>query len=56
MCVRVDYDGPVQAIAFLNAYWTEIHTQAEFIFTVAYEMMKYARTRRPKYPPAAAVL
>lgn len=31
-----------QAIAFLNAYWTEIHTQAEFIFSVAYEMIKYA--------------
>jgi hypothetical protein len=31
-----------QAIAFLNAYWQEVHSQAEFIFTVAWEMMKYA--------------
>ncbi len=22
-----------QAVAFLNAYWPEVHTQAEFIFT-----------------------
>jgi hypothetical protein len=31
-----------QAVAFLNAYWPEVHTQAEFIFTVAWEVMKYA--------------
>jgi len=31
-----------QAVAFLNAYWPEIHTQAEFIFCVAWEVIKYA--------------
>jgi len=31
-----------QAVAFLNAYWPEVHTQAEFIFTVSWEVMKYA--------------
>jgi len=31
-----------QAVAFLNAYWAEVHTEAEFIFTVAWETMKYA--------------
>jgi|Transcript_27928 hypothetical protein len=31
-----------QAVAFLNAYWPEVHTQAEFIFNVAWEMIKYA--------------
>jgi len=31
-----------QAIAFLNAYWQEVSTQAEFIFSVAWETMKYA--------------
>merc|ERR1712137_1457944 len=31
-----------QAVAFLNAYWPEVHDQAEFIFTVAWEVMKYA--------------
>jgi len=31
-----------QAVAFLNAYWPEVHTQAEFIYSVAWEMMKYA--------------
>jgi len=31
-----------QAVAFLNAYWPEVHTQAEFIYCVAWEMMKYA--------------
>jgi len=31
-----------QAVAFLNAYWPEVHTEAEFIFTVAWEMIKYA--------------
>jgi hypothetical protein len=31
-----------QAVYFLNAYWPEINSQAEFIFVVAWEMMKYA--------------
>jgi len=31
-----------QAVAFLNAYWPECHTQADFIFTVAWEIIKYA--------------
>jgi len=31
-----------QAVHFLNAYWPEVHTQAEFIFNVAWEMIKYA--------------
>lgn len=31
-----------QAVAFLNAYWPEVHTEAEFIFSVAWEKMKYA--------------
>jgi len=31
-----------QAIAFLNAYWAEVGDQAEFIFQVAYEKIKYA--------------
>jgi hypothetical protein len=31
-----------QAVHFLNAYWPEIGSQAEFIFTVAWETMKYA--------------
>jgi len=31
-----------QAVHFLNAYWPEIHTQADFIFTVAWEVIKYA--------------
>lgn len=31
-----------QAVAFLNAYWPEVHSQAEFIFTVAWEVIKYA--------------
>jgi len=31
-----------QAVAFLNAYWPEVHTQAEFIFVVAWEVIKYA--------------
>merc|ERR1712063_94702 len=31
-----------QAVAFLNAYWPEVHDQAEFIFTVAWEVIKYA--------------
>jgi hypothetical protein len=31
-----------QAVAFLNAYWAEVHTEADFIFSVAWEMIKYA--------------
>merc|ERR1711976_956184 len=31
-----------QAVHFLNAYWPEVHDQAEFIFTVAWEVIKYA--------------
>jgi len=31
-----------QACSFLNAYWSEVGSQAEFIFTVAWEMIKYA--------------
>ena len=31
-----------QAVAFLNAYWEEVGSQAEFIFTVSWELMKYA--------------
>eukprot|EP01090_Pellita_catalonica_P018822 TRINITY_DN61_c0_g1_i1.p1 TRINITY_DN61_c0_g1~~TRINITY_DN61_c0_g1_i1.p1 ORF type:complete len:281 (+),score=72.78 TRINITY_DN61_c0_g1_i1:45-887(+) len=31
-----------QAVAFLNAYWPEVGSQAEFIFTVGWETMKYA--------------
>jgi len=31
-----------QAVAFLNAYWPEVHSQAEFIFNVAWETIKYA--------------
>eukprot|EP01089_Gocevia_fonbrunei_P022866 TRINITY_DN940_c0_g1_i1.p1 TRINITY_DN940_c0_g1~~TRINITY_DN940_c0_g1_i1.p1 ORF type:complete len:275 (+),score=78.08 TRINITY_DN940_c0_g1_i1:122-946(+) len=31
-----------QAVAFLNAYWPEVGNQAEFIFTVSWEVMKYA--------------
>jgi len=31
-----------QAVYFLNAYWAEVSSQAEFIFTVAWETMKYA--------------
>lgn len=31
-----------QAVAFLNAYWAEVSSQAEFIFTVAFECMKTA--------------
>lgn len=29
-----------QAVAFLNAYWHEVGSQADFIFDVAYEVMK----------------
>jgi len=31
-----------QAVHFLNAYWPEVGSQAEFIFTVAWEVIKYA--------------
>jgi len=31
-----------QAVAFLNAYWRECGDQAEFIFQVSYEKIKYA--------------
>jgi len=31
-----------QAVSFLNAYWPEVHNEAEFIYVVAWEMMKYA--------------
>ena len=31
-----------QAVHFLNAYWPEVGSQAEFIFSVAWEMIKYA--------------
>jgi len=31
-----------QAVAFLNAYWPEVQSQAEFIFSVAWEIIKYA--------------
>jgi hypothetical protein len=31
-----------QAVAFLNAYWPEVHDEAEFIYTVAWDIVKYA--------------
>lgn len=31
-----------QAVAFLNAYWAEVGKQAEFMYSVSWEMMKYA--------------
>lgn len=31
-----------QAVAFLNAYWAEVGNQAEFIYSVSWEMIKYA--------------
>jgi len=31
-----------QAVAFLNAYWDETRNEAEFIYSVAWEMIKYA--------------
>jgi len=31
-----------QAVAFLNAYWPEAKDEAEFIYSVAWEMIKYA--------------
>jgi hypothetical protein len=31
-----------QAVAFLNAYWPEVHTEAEFVYSVSWETIKYA--------------
>lgn len=31
-----------QAVAFLNAFWNEVGSQATFVFEVAFEMIKYA--------------
>jgi len=31
-----------QAVAFLNAYWPEVHDEAEFIYAVAWDTLKYA--------------
>jgi len=31
-----------QAVAFLNAYWPEVNEQAEFIYSVAWDVLKYA--------------
>lgn len=31
-----------QAMAFLNAYWYEVSSEAEFIYTVSYDKMRYA--------------
>jgi len=31
-----------QAVAFLNAYWPEVKDEAEFIYSVGWEMVKYA--------------
>jgi hypothetical protein len=31
-----------QAVAFLNAYWPEVHDEAEFIYSTSWEMIKYA--------------
>jgi len=31
-----------QAVSFLNAYWAEVNSEAEFIYTVAWETIKYA--------------
>jgi len=39
VCSKPFYE---QAVAFLNAYWPETSTQAEFIFCVAWEVIKYA--------------
>ena len=30
----------MQAIAFLNAYWNEVGSQAEFIYSCAWELVK----------------
>jgi len=31
-----------QAVAFLNAYWPEVNSEAEFIYSCSWDMMKYA--------------
>jgi hypothetical protein len=31
-----------QAVAFLNAYWPEVKDEAEFIYSVSWDMIKYA--------------
>jgi len=31
-----------QAVSFLNAYWPEVQTQAEFVYSVAWDKFKYA--------------
>jgi len=31
-----------QAVAFLNAYWPEVHSEAEFIYATAWDKIKYA--------------
>jgi len=31
-----------QAVSFLNAYWPEVHDEAEFIYSVSWETLKYA--------------
>jgi len=31
-----------QAVSFLNAYWPEIHDEAEFIYSVSWDIVKYA--------------
>lgn len=31
-----------QAVAFLNAYWVEVNSEAEFIYSHAWEIIKYA--------------
>jgi len=31
-----------QAVAFLNAYWSEVQNQAEFIYSTAWDTVKYA--------------
>lgn len=31
-----------QAMAFLNAYWPEVNAEAEFIYSIAWEKLKYA--------------
>jgi hypothetical protein len=37
-------NGPFsrQAVSFLNAYWHEVGSQAEFVYTVAWDTIKYA--------------
>jgi len=31
-----------QCVSFLNAYWPEVHDQAEFLYSVGWPMMKHA--------------